>query len=243
MRARCFLCSEAAVHGPCEHAYAALILKGQISVTSGQSDAQSGSATCLAPTVAISRMVPKKSSSCGKPPHPSDAQAAAVSKTVVLGAGESNMLEQVLQAAGISRPSVLHRLHDNEATIEALAQADITSMIGLFGFKFSEAVRVQQCAREHIRTAMAAAPQAEHNAPDANMGSGVRGQIQFITAAAPSSWSGEVSGTVHASHDGKRPLCMNKDLKHAKVVTQTNGLKLCAHASGKCSAWFVSLNM
>ena len=82
---------------------------------------------------------------------------------------------------------------------------------------------------------MAAAPPIEQNGFDATMGDDVRSRILFIIAAAPSSWSGQVSGTVHASYDGKRPLCLNKDLKHARVVAETVGFKLCAHSSGKCS--------
>ena len=69
---------------------------------------------------------------------------------------------------------------------------------------------------------------------DAVMGDDVRSRIRFIIAAAPASWSGQVSGTVHASYDGKRSLCSNKDLKHARVVAATVGFKPCAHSSGKC---------
>ena len=123
---------------------------------------------------------------------------------------------QLLQAVAVSRPSALHRLLENEATLEALAQADITSMMGIFGFKFSEAVKAQQYAREHIRRAMdiSVAPHVEQSASSGSMAVGVHDNIQFITAATPSSWSGQVSGTVHASHDGKRPLCLNKVLKN-----------------------------
>ena len=118
---------------------------------------------------------------------------------------------------------------------DALSQVDITSMMTIFGLKFPEAVRVQQHAREHIRTAMTASHPIEQNGLDAAMGDDVRSRIRFIIAAAPASCSGQVSGTVHASYDGKRPLSLNKDLKHARVVAATVGFKLCAHSSAKRS--------
>ena len=230
------------MHGPCEHAYAALILKGLISVASGPRDARIGTAACLAPTLAISRMVPKASTRRSRTAQGSDAPANAESQISDLGDGQSHALVQLLQAAGISRPSALHRLQENEATLEALAHADITSMMGIFGFKFAEAVRVQQCARQIISTSMGDVPQLEERAPHGSTSS-AGAQVILITAASPSSWAGQVSGTVHASYDGKRPLCSNKELKHVMVVTRTAGFKPCAHASGKCSAVLRSLGM
>ena len=85
-------------------------------------------------------------------------------------------------------------------------------------------------------------PQVEEMAPDVctnNAGT----KVILIVAAAPSRWAGQVSGTVHASYDGKRPLCQDKDLKNAMVVTGVGGFTRCAHPSGKCSTVLESLGV
>eukprot|EP00435_Cladocopium_sp_Y103_P034170 s309_g8.t1 len=225
-RALCFLCEHAGKWGPCEHAYAALLQLGVISVepTAGQKAPRARGRPA------------KRSEGAGLCPGnqlPRDVERANVPAGVAVPAGGSDHaaspLTDILRAAGLA--GQLHTFQEQGATLEMLGDLSLADYGAFFSLSLAQAHRLKRLVDGSVNPA----GQSGSSAPSSAAAAPPPNPAEESGSAAPASAAAAPPPLPASSQPSTaRPPRQSRGEDHFRGLRQTYGGRL--KASGRTNA-------